>query len=69
MVVYYLYYEISEYTLELTVAHMLGININNILLPYIEVFTKTLGLSYKYKIQKSLRNLDYFFWHKNLYSH
>lgn len=38
---------------------MLNINTNNILLPYIEVFTKTLGLLGKYEIQKYLRNIDH----------
>lgn len=46
---------------------MLGINANSILLIYTRVFTKTLGLTYKYKIQECLKNTNYPLWYRDLY--
>lgn len=50
-------------------AHMSGVNANSVLLPCTGVFTKTLGLPCKHKIQESLRNPDYPLRHGDLHPH
>lgn len=54
----YLRHEISEYVLEIMAAHMSGVDASSVLLPCTGVFTKTLGLPCKHKIQESLRYPD-----------
>ena len=65
----YLRHEISEYALKLMATHALGVNANSVLVPCTEVFTKTLGLPYKHKIQGSFRHLDRAFRREDLHPH
>ena len=55
----YLRHEISEYALELIATHAKGVNATTVLPEYTSVFTKTLGLPSKYKIQESFRDPDH----------
>lgn len=47
---YYLWHEISKYTLDSIVSHAVDITTYLVLPQCINVFTKTLGLLYKHKI-------------------
>lgn len=47
---YYLWHEISKYTLDSIAIYIVDITIHLVLPQCINVFTKTLGLLYKHKI-------------------
>ena len=55
----YLRHEISEYALDLIATHAKGVNATTVLPECKGVFTKTLGLPCKHKIQESFRDPDH----------
>ena len=55
----YLRHEISKYALDLIATHAKGVNATTVLPECTGVFTKTLGLSCKLKIQESFRDPDH----------
>ena len=65
----YLRHEISEYTLDLIVTHAKGDNATTVLPKCTGVFTKTLGLPCKHKIQESFRDPDHPLTRENLHPH
>lgn len=62
-------HEISEPALGLMASHAERVNVTIILSKYIKVFSKTLCLPCKIKIQKSYRNLDQPLQHNHLHPH
>lgn len=65
----FLRHEIIEYALGLMATHALGVDANSVLVPCTGVFTKTLGLPCKHKIQDSFRHLDRALRRKYLHPH
>ncbi len=52
-------YEMKEYTLDLIATHAKSVNVTTVLPECTGVFTKTLGLPYKHKIQESFIDPDH----------
>ena len=65
----YLRHEISEYALDLIATHAKSVNATTVLPECTCIFTKTLGLPYRHKIQESFRDSDYPLRQDNLHPH
>ncbi len=65
----FLRHEISEYALNLIATHAKGVNATTVLPEYTGVFTKTLVLPCKHKIQESFLDPDHSLRQDNLYPH
>ena len=65
----YLRHEISEYTLDLIATHTKGVNATKVSPECKGIFTKTLKLPCKPKIQESFRDPNHSLWGNNLHPH
>ena len=65
----YLRHEISEYALDLIATHAKDVNATTVLPECTGVFTKTLGLPCKHKIQESFRDPDHSLRRDDLHPH